>query len=155
VIIDAAVRRKLTHARVGHFATSDGPRPSVIPVCFVLTAETVYQAIDAKPKQAEPLALRRVRNVVANPDSVLLVDHYEEDWRRLWWVILRGPSRLLEDGPEHRRALAALARKYPQYLEGWRLEPEALVIALDVQRLQHWRSSSPARSPGSHRAPGA
>jgi PPOX class probable F420-dependent enzyme len=149
------VRRKLAQARVGHFGTSDGSRPSVIPVCFVLLGETVYQAIDAKPKQAEPLALRRVRNVVANPDSVLLVDDYREDWRRLWWVILGGRSRLLKDGAEHRRALAALARKYRQYREGWRLEPDALVIALDVQRLRHWQASSPVRSRSTRRAPGA
>jgi PPOX class probable F420-dependent enzyme len=149
------MRRKLGQARVGNFATSDGTRPSVIPVCFVLLGATIYHAIDAKPKGAEPLALRRVRNVVANPDSVLLVDHFEEDWRRLWWVLLRGQSRLLKDGPEHRRALAALKRKYPQYREGWRLEPEALVIALDVRRLQHWRSSSPARSRRARPAPGA
>lgn len=127
----------------------------MIPVCFVLLGATIYHAIDAKPKGAEPLALRRVRNLVANPDSVLLVDHYEGDWRRLWWVLLRGQSRLLKDGPEHRRALVALARKYPQYREGWPLEGGALVIALDVRTLQHWRSNSAVRERAARRGPAA
>jgi PPOX class probable F420-dependent enzyme len=119
--------------------------PSVVPVCFILVRSTVYSAIDAKPKGLAPAALRRVRNVMANPESVLLVDHYEEAWDRLWWVALHGEARVLAEGDEHDRALAGLKRKYPQYRDGWPLDPGALVIALDVRRLRHWRSSSRVR----------
>ncbi len=135
----------ISQARVGHFATSDGSEPALVPVCFALIGSTTYHAIDAKPKRAGPLGLRRVRNVMANPNAVMLVDHYDEDWRRLWWVLLTGEARVLRDGVEHRQALAALRRKYPQYREGWPLDGGALVIALDVVRLRHWRSSSPGR----------
>jgi PPOX class probable F420-dependent enzyme len=153
--IDAAVRRKVTHARVGHFATSDGSSPSVVPVCFVLIGSAVYHAIDRKPKQQGAVALRRVRNVRANPDTVLLVDHYDERWRRLWWVMLRGDSRVLVEGAEHRRALAALRRKYEQYREEWPLDPGALVIALDVRRLRYWQSSSAVRRRADRPGPAA
>src|ERR1700694_1216649 len=107
-LIDPGLRRRITRARVGHLATSDGTRPSVVPVCFALVGETVYQAIDGKQKSVNPVQLRRVRNVRANPRASLLIDHYVEDWRRLWYVLLRGRARVIEHGAEHQRAIVAL-----------------------------------------------
>jgi PPOX class probable F420-dependent enzyme len=140
-VIDAGLRRRITRARVGHLATSDGFTPSVVPVCFVLLGETLYQAIDDKPKSVNPGQLRRVKNVRANPTAALLIDHYVEDWRRLWFVLLRGRARIVDQGPEHQRAIVALRRKYPQYRTTVPLAPDALVIAIDVRRLRHWRAS--------------
>jgi len=117
----------------------------VIPVCFVLLGDTLYQAIDAKPKSVAPRRLRRVRNIQANPEAALLVDHYLENWRRLWWVLLHGRARLVEDGAEQQRAIAALRRKYPQYRTTTPLAADALVIALDVRQLRHWQASHPVR----------
>ena len=142
-MIDAGLRRRITRARVGHLATSDGSTASVVPVCFVLIGETVYQAIDGKQKSVNPGHLRRVRNVRANPRASLLIDHYVEDWRRLWYVLLRGRARVIEHGAEHQRAITALRKKYPQYRTTVPLAPDALVIAIDVARLRHWRASSP------------
>jgi PPOX class probable F420-dependent enzyme len=142
-VIDGGWRRRITRARVGHFATSDGRTPSVVPVCFVLLGETVYQAIDAKPKSVDPAQLRRVKNVRANPRAALLIDHYVEDWRKLWYVLLRGRARIVDAGPEQQRAIVALRKKYPQYRTSVPLAPDALVIAIDVRRLRHWQASSP------------
>lgn len=114
-----------------------------MPVCFVLRGDTVYHAIDAKPKSASPRRLRRVRNVEANPVAAFLVDHYVEDWRRLWYALFFGRARVIERGPEHDRAVAALRRKYQQYRSRLPLRPDALVIALDVRRLTQWQASSP------------
>jgi PPOX class probable F420-dependent enzyme len=140
-MLPPAVRRQLASARVGHFATSDGRHPALIPVCFVLLGETVYHAIDAKPKSVPPSRLRRVANIRANPNAALLVDHYDEDWRRLWYVLVRGTARLLQGGAEHRRAVAALRRKYPQYRESVPLSPDALIIALDIAQVGEWVSA--------------
>jgi PPOX class probable F420-dependent enzyme len=139
------LRRRIARARVGHLATSDGTRPTVVPVCFVLLGDTLYQAIDAKPKSVAPGRLRRVKNVRANPRAALLIDHYVDDWRRLWWVLLHGRARIMDHGPEQQRAITALRRKYPQYRTTTPLAGDALVIALDVRRLRHWRASSRAR----------
>lgn len=114
-----------------------------MPVCFVLRGDTVYHAIDAKPKAADPRRLRRVRNVEANPVAAFLVDAYVEDWRRLWYALFFGRVRIIERGLEHDRAVAALRRKYQQYRSTLPLRPDALVIALDVRRLSHWQASSP------------
>ena len=112
-----------------------------MPVCFVLVGDCVYQAIDAKPKSVAPGRLRRVKDIRANPKAALLVDQYLEDWRRLWWVLLQGRARLVTQGAEQRRAIAALRRKYPQYRTTTPLASNALVIALDVRRLRHWQAS--------------
>ena len=126
-----------------------------MPICFALIGATVYHAIDAKPKRADPMSLGRVRNLKANPDAVVLVDHYEADWRRLWWVSLSGEARVLTSGREQQRALNALRMKYPEYREGWPLSSQAPVIALDVRQLRYWRSSSAGRSRGTRRDPEA
>jgi PPOX class probable F420-dependent enzyme len=135
----------VARARVGHLATSDGVTPSVVPVCFVLLGETLYHAIDGKTKSAAPGRLRRVKNVRANPRAALLIDYYVEEWRRLWYVLLRGRARVLEDGPEHARAISGLKRKYPQYRSSLPLAADALVIAIDVRRLSRWPPSSRGR----------
>ncbi len=125
---------------MGHLATSSAGRPTLVPVCFVLLGNTIYQAIDAKPKRVKPRQLRRVRNVMRNPRAALLVDQYREDWTKLWYVLLEGRARVLESGPEHQRAIAALKRKYRQYVR-MPLASDALVIALDVERHRYWASS--------------
>lgn len=140
-MISPALRRLISGARVGHFATSDGRRPAVIPVCFVLRGETVYHAIDAKPKSTPPSGLRRVVNIRANPSAALLVDHYDEDWNRLWYALVRGAARLIDGGVEHRRAITALRRKYPQYRTTVPLSADALVIALEIDHVTHWVSA--------------
>ena len=145
-VIDAGLRRRIARARVGHLATSNGVTPSVVPVCFVLLGETVYQAIDGKPKSVDPGQLRRVKNVRANPRAALLIDHYVEDWRRLWWVLLHGRARIVDRGPEQARAIVALRKKYPQYRSSLPLAADALVIAIDLRRIRHWRSASAGRA---------
>jgi PPOX class probable F420-dependent enzyme len=144
-LIDPGLRRRIARARVGYLATSDGTRPSVVPVCFVLLGDTIYQAIDAKPKSVNAGQLRRVKNIQANPKAALLIDQYVEDWRRLWWVLLHGRARLLATGPEQERAIKSLRRKYVQYRTTTPLMADALVIALDVRRLRHWQASHPGR----------
>jgi PPOX class probable F420-dependent enzyme len=122
---------------VGHLATADRTgAPHVIPVCFVFDGRTVYSAIDEKPKRASPRRLRRVRNIVANPRVALVVDEYDEDWRRLRYVLVRGTARILERGAEHARAIVLLRRKYPQY-RLMRLEDRPL-LRITPRRFVAW-----------------
>ena len=72
-VIDAGLRRRMGRVRVGHFATTDGREPALVPVCFVVLGDTLYHAIDAKPKSTPPSRLRRVRNVRANPSAAFLI----------------------------------------------------------------------------------
>lgn len=127
-------RARVAAARVGRLATIDPDgRPNVVPFVFVLDGDTLYTAVDEKPKRSR--RLRRVENVEARPDVTVLVDHYEEDWSRLWWVRLRGRGRILRGGAELDRALALLGEKYRQYRDS---PPPGPVIAIDVVEWRSW-----------------
>jgi PPOX class probable F420-dependent enzyme len=125
---------RLTAARVARLATIDPDgRPHLVPIVFALDGDTLYSAVDRKPKRSR--TLRRIENARARPDVTILVDHYEDDWSRLWWIRLRGRARVLDGGEEHDRALELLTAKYPQY----RSEPPAgPVLAVDVTELREW-----------------
>jgi PPOX class probable F420-dependent enzyme len=119
-------------ARVARLATAgaDG-RPHVVPICFVLEGETLYTAVDEKPKRTR--ALRRLRNIEENPWVEVVIDHYEEDWAKLWWVRLRGRARVVDT---EERVLELLAEKYPQYRE---TPPRGPVIAVEIEQRAEWR----------------
>ena len=106
----------LRSARVGHLATSDNKgRPHVIPFCYVFDGESIYSVLDCKPKATPLRQLRRVRNILENPQVSVVIDHYEEDWSRLHFVLISGEASLLETGNERLSAMALLRDKYPQY----------------------------------------
>jgi len=110
-----AQRRFLDRARVGHLATADRQgAPHVVPVCFCVLDASVYVTVDEKPKRTDR-PLKRLRNIGENPAVALSVDHWDEDWSRLGWVMLRGTAEMLLAGAEHDMAQAALRDRYRQY----------------------------------------
>ena len=101
---------------MGHLATSDNKgRPHVIPYCYDYDGEFIYSVLDAKPKTTALRQLRRVRNILVNPYVSVVIDHYEEDWLRLHYVLISGVATLLDSGDEWSEAIAMLREKYPQY----------------------------------------
>lgn len=136
--VKKAVRAKLRQARVARLATADSHgRPHLVPVCFAYDGRAFYTALDLKPKKARPESLARVRHLQANPRVALLVDEYQEDWKRLWYVLVRGRAKLLQGGNEHKKALRLLKAKYPQYRAGM-LPEGAPVIRIVPRRVVAW-----------------
>lgn len=128
---------RLSAARVATLATLDPDgRTHLVPIVFAVDGDTIYSAVDRKPKRSQ--TLRRVENARARPDVTVLVDHYEEDWSRLWWVRLRGRARVLDDGEEREHALALLAAKYAQYRDD---PPGGPVLAVDVVEVRSWSAT--------------
>jgi PPOX class probable F420-dependent enzyme len=124
-------------ARVARLATIDPDgRPHLVPIVFVLDGETLYTAVDAKPKRSR--RLRRIENARDRPDVVVLVDHYQHDWTRLWWVRLRGRARVLDKAEEAERALGLLEEKYEQYR---RERPGLPVLAVDIGEWSAWEAA--------------
>jgi PPOX class probable F420-dependent enzyme len=125
---------RLASARVARLATTDPDgRPHLVPIVFALDGDRLYSAVDRKPKRSQKL--RRIENARVRPEVTILVDHYEEDWSRLWWIRLRGRARVLDDGEERDRALGLLREKYSQY----RTEPpDGPVLAVDVSETRVW-----------------
>jgi PPOX class probable F420-dependent enzyme len=127
-------RERFAGARVARLATAGPDGPHVVPIVFALAGDTIYHAVDHKPKRTT--ALKRLANLEADPRAAVLADAYDEDWERLWWVRADGTARILEPG--HAEAIALLAARYPQYRER---PPEGPVIAVDVTRWTGWSAS--------------
>ena len=102
----------------------------------MLAGETIYSAVDAKPKST--LALRRLDNVRASPQACLLADHFDEDWSSLWWVRVDGSARIIEAGHEWSNAIALLVDKYPQYQAE---PPRGAVVAIEITTWRSWASA--------------
>jgi PPOX class probable F420-dependent enzyme len=120
-------------ARVARLATVDPQgRPHVVPICFVLEDQALYTAVDDKPKRTRQL--QRLRNIEANPRVEVLIDYYDDDWSKLWWVRLRGTAWIVDDP----HAMELLAAKYPQYRER---PPAGPVIAVAIEERSEWRAS--------------
>jgi PPOX class probable F420-dependent enzyme len=119
-------------ARVARLATvaPDGV-PHLVPIVFAVDGDTIYTAVDAKPKRTR--ALRRLANIVANPQVSVLADHYDDDWSQLWWVRADGLGRVVDDSSAGRAALVA---KYFQYRSK---APEGPYVVISVQRWSVWR----------------
>jgi PPOX class probable F420-dependent enzyme len=128
-------QRLLRSWPVARLATlAPGGRPHVVPIVFAWHAGAVWSPVDGKPKRGGPLA--RVRHLESEPRVSVLLDHYETDWRRLWWIRVDGRAALVAgDGA----AEAALRAKYPQYGEGVALYagPPAL-IRIEPERVTSW-----------------
>src|ERR1700691_5451516 len=98
--ISDAVRAKLEEAR-------DARRgPHIVPVCFTYDGKFFYTAIDQKPKRVATERLARLRNIRAVPQVALLIDKYDEDWTRLWYILIRGNARLIPTSAFKERASA-------------------------------------------------
>jgi PPOX class probable F420-dependent enzyme len=137
---DSEARRHFATSTVARLATVDASgRPTLVPICFAVDGDTVYSAVDDKPKTTTRLA--RLDNVGAHPDVALLVDHYADDWTTLWWVRARGTGREVGQADERQRAVALLRAKYPQYADHALGGP---VLAVDVSSWRGWSATPPA-----------
>src|SRR6202158_6590114 len=98
------MRRRLETSFVARLATIGGDgRPHIVPISFGLEDQTLYFAIDFKPKRTTNL--KRLSNIATNPAVSVLIDHYESDWDRLWWIRLAGTAHVGKEPGEVERAL--------------------------------------------------
>ncbi len=127
-------RERVAGARVGHLATvrPDG-RPHVVVVTYALVGDMIVTSVDAKPKSTRDL--QRLRNIAATPAVSLLVDYYDEDWARLWWVRLDGRAEVVFDEPRRTDLVAALVQKYPQYRTA---PPPGPAIVVSIESTATW-----------------
>jgi PPOX class probable F420-dependent enzyme len=131
---EAEARRRLAGSKVAHLATvSAEGRPHVVPIVFALDGDTIYFAVDAKPKKTTRLA--RLKNIAVNPAVSVLVDHYDDDWTRLWWVRADGTAHILTGGADAQQALELLATRYHQYTTE---QPGGPVVAIHIDRVTGW-----------------
>lgn len=131
------MRSRINSAMVARLATvgRDG-RPHIVPITFAPDDKAVYFAIDFKPKKTADL--QRLRNIESNPAVAVLVDHYDNDWTRLWWVRVDGSARIVIDGADFERGVALLTERYSQYRSA---RPAGPVVAIAIERMTGWSAS--------------
>lgn len=130
-------RASFAEARTAHLATANADStPHLVPVVFVTIGDRIATAVDWKPKSGA--RLRRLSNIEENPRVALLVDHYDEDWARLWWARADGTAEI--HAPDEQPDLfTALVAKYPQYRAR---PPRGELIVVAVTRWSGWSASA-------------
>jgi PPOX class probable F420-dependent enzyme len=138
-------RHLVAGARVARLATTNSSLGvDIVPVTFALLRgdagdrpDRIVTAVDHKPKATT--RLRRLRNIAEHPEVTVLVDHYENDWERLWWVRLRGVASIVTHGPAFDEAVDALVDRYEQY----RIErPAGPVIDVAIAAWTTWKAQA-------------
>lgn len=134
----AEIERLLDTWPVARLATTapDGA-PHLVPIVFARAGGALWSPIDGKRKRGDRPA--RVRNVLHEPRVALLLDHYDPDWRQLWWIRVEGRAELVggDAGAE-----SALRAKYPQYRDVALYAGEPLLIRIVPSRVASWTSAS-------------
>jgi PPOX class probable F420-dependent enzyme len=131
-------RARVAAARVARLATvrADGT-PHIVAVTFALDEDIVVSAVDHKPKRTQQL--QRLRNLEERPTASLLVDHYEDDWSKLWWVRLDLDVEIVRDGPRRAGLLEPLIRKYADYRV---TAPQGPVLTMRIRSTTSWSASA-------------
>jgi len=134
----AWVEDALSSARVGRLATTgDDGAVHLVPFCFAVVTGLIVSAVDHKPKRTA--RLQRLRDIESSGRATVLVDHYEEDWSRLWWIRVVGPATVHERGSDvDRAARQTLVEKYAQYAER---EPAGPVYSIAIDEVSAWRGA--------------
>jgi PPOX class probable F420-dependent enzyme len=134
-----AVREFLIAQRVARIATADKTgAPHLVPICFWFDGARLYFAIDEKPKRGRGTQLKRMRNILENPRVAFVVDHYEDDWSQLAYVMVRGAAQIVEDNEEYMLALRNLRDKYLPY-RTMQLSPDRNpIVRISPERVNVW-----------------
>ena len=132
--LDPGMRRRVTHAPVARLATvRPDARPHIVPITFAIDGDTIVTAVDHKRKTTT--GLQRLRNLEEHPAASVIIDHYEDDWSRLWWARGDGTARIVGEGRDFEQAVRRLAQKYPPYRDN---PPRGPAIVVAVERWSSW-----------------
>ncbi len=136
---EPSVREFIEAARIAHFATTSGAgEPHNIPLCFWFDGARFYFVIDEKPKRKGGTAIKRMKNIAANPRVALVIDHYDEDWTRLAYVLVHGDAKIVDDEAEYMLAIQHLRHKYAQYRAMQLTREKNPAIRIEPTRIHAW-----------------
>ena len=135
------VDRILDVAPVARLAQKDlGGDPQALPFVFARVGRSLWSPIDGKPKKRANLS--RLEWIAADPQVLVLVDHYEENWAHLWWLKLSGRATVVgEHEPGWQAAVGELAAKYAQYDQTPMFAGVPTMVRIDITHWKSWASS--------------
>jgi PPOX class probable F420-dependent enzyme len=123
VVDNKCFQSLLYAARVARLATIDfeEAKPHIVPVVFAFDGDYYYIPLDKKPKRNNnPERLRRVRNIQNNPNVALLIDEYNEDWSKLFFVMIQGKGLLIRKFSRQDDVMNVRGRLWKQQQQGQR-----------------------------------
>ena len=68
----------------------------------------------------------------------MLVDHYDDDWRRLWWVRADGHGEVIDVPHAGHSGIQALVQRFCQYRDE---PPSGPLLVVTAQRWTSWTST--------------
>ena len=105
-------------AKVARLATVDQKsHPYVVPVVFVFHENSFFIPLDDKVKTVNARKLKRVKNIEKNPNVTLLIDKYQNDWKKLFFLMIHGKATVIDEKNSKLmdKIHKLLISKYPQY----------------------------------------
>jgi PPOX class probable F420-dependent enzyme len=143
VINDTYLKTIIDKATVARLATVDSEcKPHLIPVVF--DNDCYFIPIDEKTKRSKPENLKRIKNTQQNPNVALLIDEYDEDWRKLYFIMIQREASIIggkELGQNEQvlleKAHKLLSGKYVQYQE---IGIGEYVIMIVPQKVITWKN---------------
>lgn len=123
--------------------------PGLVPIVFAYLDGVFWSPVDGKPKAGTQLA--RLRDVDADPRATLLLDGWDRDWQRLWWIRVQVRAEVVSAGreaggapDEFSAAAGALRAKYPQYRETELFVGAPTLLRFVPDRISSWLASAAA-----------
>ena len=145
VSFEARIRAIIEESRVARLVTVDVddnniPQPYLVPTVFVFDGKHFFIPFDKKSKKVSIEKSRRLKNIQKNPNVVILIDEYSDDWSKLFFVMIRGSAKVIEEEEKKLlvRAHKLLLLKYPQYKN---VGIGRSCIMIDPRKVIFWRNS--------------
>ncbi|HXX97336.1 MAG TPA: TIGR03668 family PPOX class F420-dependent oxidoreductase [Candidatus Bathyarchaeia archaeon] len=145
MINDTYHKTIIDKATVARLATVDSEcKPHLIPVVFVYDDDYYFIPIDQKSKRSKPENLKRIKNIQQNPNVALLIDEYNEEWRKLYFIMIQGKASIL-GGKESDQNEVALLEKAHELLSGKYVQYQQIgigeyVIMIVPQKVITWKN---------------
>jgi PPOX class probable F420-dependent enzyme len=145
VINDTFVKTIIDKARVARLATVDSEcKPHLIPVVFVFDNYNYFIPIDEKTKRSRPEKLKRAKNIQQNSNVTLLIDDYNENWRKLYFIMIQGKASIIGGKKLEKNELLLLEKAHKllsdKYLQYQKIGIGEYVIMIIPQKVITWKN---------------
>jgi PPOX class probable F420-dependent enzyme len=135
------VQRILDAFPIARLALNDAQGlPQALPFVFVRIGQSLWSPVDGKPKRHARLS--RLDWIVERPEVCVLIDHYDENWSRLWWLKLFCRGKICHgDHADWQLAVTGLTDKYPQYATTPVFSGEPTMVRFDYHSWKSWAAA--------------
>ena len=145
MINDTFVKTIIDKARVARLATVDSEcKPHLIPVVFVFDNYSYFIPIDEKTKRSRPEKLKRAKNIQQNSNVTLLIDDYNENWRKLYFIMIQGKASIIGGKQLEQNELLLLEKAhkllFDKYLQYQKIGIGEYVIMIIPQKIITWKN---------------